>query len=73
MERELDYQLLLPQPPLAVKNILGRLPDFCSYPLLLAQLARQYDFEHATLLRQQCIVCKKLKEWKDCLIRLRTS
>lgn len=56
MERELDYQLLLPQPPIAVKNILGRLPDFCSYPLLLAQLARQYDFEHATLLRQQCIV-----------------
>lgn len=65
MKRELAYTLLFPQAPLTIKNILGRLPDICSYPLLLAELARQYNFEHTTLLRQQCIVCKKLKEWKD--------
>lgn len=56
MEQEQNYKLLFPRSPSAITDVLGQLPESCRYPLLLAQIARQYDFEQATLLRQQCKV-----------------
>ncbi|ULT26841.1 hypothetical protein KUH03_08450 [Sphingobacterium sp. E70] len=54
---EQDYKLRFSKPLLKVNNVSGRLPDFCRYPVPMANRARQFDFEGATLL-QQTIHCE---------------
>jgi len=54
---EQDYKLTFSKPLLKVSNVSGRLPDFCRYPIPMADRARQFDFEGATLL-QQTIHCE---------------
>lgn len=53
---EQQYKLHFSKALLKVTDISGKLPDFCHYPVPMADKACQFDFEGATLL-QQTIHC----------------
>jgi AraC-like DNA-binding protein len=49
---EQEYKLSFSKPALRIKDISGKLPDFCRYPVPMAKKSFQFDFKDATLLQQ---------------------